>query len=105
MKDRDEKTKREQQILNQYESVLYDAELEEEEDSFIENTTPEEIEVSHDRRGISVQWLNDRLSQIKEYIEKVHNKEMLFDSRVMKDVIKSVKDFLEEVDNRVVGEL
>ena len=45
MKYRDEKTKRDQQILNQYESVLYDAELEEEEDSFIENTSPEEITV------------------------------------------------------------
>lgn len=45
MKYRDEKTRRDQQILNQYESVLYDAELEEEEDSFIENTSPEEITV------------------------------------------------------------
>lgn len=45
MKYRDEKTRRDQQIMNQYESVLYDAELEEEEDSFIENTSPEEITV------------------------------------------------------------
>ena len=54
---------------------------------------------------IRVQWLNERLSQLKDYIQKVHDKQILFDPKVMKDIVKSIKEFLEDVDNRIVGEL
>lgn len=94
MKYRDEKTKHEQKILNQYESVLYDAELELEEESFVQMLTTEELE-----------WLNQQLASIKEYIQSVHDKRVLFNPTLIKGTVESVQKFLEDVDNRVMEEL
>ena len=91
---RDERTKREQKLLNQYESVLYDAELEEEEEGFIQHTTPEEVE-----------WLNQQLAVIKEYIQNVHEKKILFDAKSIEGTIDGVKSFLEKVDKRIMSEM
>ena len=41
--------------------------------------------------------MNERLSLLKDYIQKVHDKQILFDPKFMKDIVKSIKEFLEDV--------
>lgn len=91
---RDEKTKRDQKLLNQFESVLYDAELEEEEENFIQHTTPEELK-----------WLNEQLAVIKEYIQNVQDKKVLFEPKVIKGTVDDVQAFMEKVDKRIMDEM
>ena len=35
--------------------------------------------------------MNERLSLLKDYIQKVHDKQILFDPKVMKDIVKSIR--------------
>ena len=94
MQYRDEKTKRDQKVLNSYESLIYDVEMEEEEDNFRKHMTEEESE-----------WLHQHIADIKQYIEDVNAKKILFEPNTMKKTVEEVKEFLQVVDKRIMDEM
>ena len=91
MKYRDEKTLREQQALNEMESVMYDAEVSMDEEDFMRHTSEEERK-----------WFSAQLEAVHRYIEQCHAKTLLFDSHAMQPTMHAIQSFMNKVDKRIM---
>ena len=91
MKYRDEKVLREQQALNEMESVMYDAEVSMDEEDFMRHTSEEERK-----------WFSGQLEAVHRYIEQCHAKTLLFDSHAMQPTMNAIQSFMNKVDKRIM---